>query len=166
MGKRGPPPTPTRKLELRGSWRAQGRSDEPQPEPGAPEKPEGLSEEASRAWDLLVPQLEATGVITKEDGAAFQRYVAHWATWVQLQAFIDKTGHAHPMRNPRGEVTGVKVYPQVRLAIQLSEHLLRLEQQFGLTPAARAQFARPGGDPEEEGPYDHYFRPVQRRSEG
>jgi len=31
MAKRGPPPTPTKILKMRGSWRADGRGEEPEP---------------------------------------------------------------------------------------------------------------------------------------
>ena len=46
-------------------------------------------------------------------------------------AFLRKSGHAHPVENAKGEVVGVRPYPQLRLALQVSEHLLRLESQFG-----------------------------------
>ena len=143
MGKRGPPKTPTKLLQMRGSWLAKTREGEPQPEQGAPEKPEDLTPNASAAWDHLVPRLEASGVMTRIDGRAFARYCELWALWEDLKAFIHKSGHAHPIRNRKGEVTGVKAYPQVRLALQTSEHLLRLEQQFGLTPSARASLSVP-----------------------
>ena len=150
MGKRGPPKTPTPILQMRGSWRAKARNGEPQPEPGAPEKPLALSAEAERAWDELMPRLEAAGVATEIDGRAFARYCELWATWLDVQAFLAKSGHAHPTKNGKGEVTGVKLYPQSRLMLQVSEHLLRLEQQFGLTPAARANLATGGATDEDD----------------
>ena len=36
------------------------------------------------------------------------------------------------------EVTEQTLYPQVRLMLALSDMLLRLEQQFGMTPSGRA----------------------------
>jgi hypothetical protein len=50
MGKRGPPPTPTPILQLRGSWRGKLNRDEPQPEPVAPEKPSWLTTYASHPY--------------------------------------------------------------------------------------------------------------------
>ena len=88
-----------------------------------------------------MPRLEAVGVMTQVDGGAFRRYCELFALYEELQEFLRKSGHAHPTKNRKGEVTGVKAYPQVRLAVQVSEHLLRLEQHFGLTPSARASLA-------------------------
>ena len=71
IGKRGPPPTPTPILKLSGSWRVNQRHNEPQPEPGPPDKPDWLDDYAhahrksgikkqdlvSRAVQLLVEEL-------------------------------------------------------------------------------------------------------------
>ncbi len=148
MGRRGPARTPTKVLQLRGSWRAKRREGEPEPDAVAPEPPPGLSEKARATWDELMPRLAAIGVATEVDGRAFGRYCETWALWTELSAFVQKSGHAHPVKNKRGDIVGVKAYPQVRLLLQTSEHLLRLEQQFGLTPAARAHLAV------DEGPRD------------
>ena len=75
-----------------------------------------------------------------------------------LLDFLRKSGHAHPVKDSRGNVVGVKPYPQLRLALQVSEHLLRLEQRFGMTPAARARLvAEPQG---RSLPGSEYFRPL------
>ena len=108
MGNRGPTPTPSRQLSLRGSWRAGTRPGEPKPEPAAPLKPVGLSPAAGVVWDELVPQLDAAGMVTPVDGRAFARYCELFPVWDELLGFLRKSGHAHPIKNSKGEVVGVR----------------------------------------------------------
>ena len=139
MGQRGPPPTPTRILEMRGSWRANSRPGEPRPEPGAPRIPDWLDGAARRAWRQLVPKLEAAGVLTKLDGNALGRYCVLFARWRKAEDFLEKHGESHLVKDGAGQVRGLKLYPQAKLAIHFAEQLLRLESHFGLTPASRAR---------------------------
>ncbi len=76
MGKRGPKPTPTAVLKLRGSTLVTGRREaaEVQGPAGTPDAPEWLDEEARAAWDRIVPLLEGMGVLTRIDGNALARY--------------------------------------------------------------------------------------------
>ena len=159
MGSRGPTPTPTKKLGLRGSWRAGTRPGEPMPEAVAPTKPVGLSPAAAAVWDDTIPQLDAAGMVTVVDGRTFARYCELFGMWEELLAFLKKSGHAHPIKNTKGEIVGVRPYPQLRMALQFSEHLLRLEQNFGMTPAARARLlAEP---PAVNEPAYDYFQPMK-----
>ena len=91
------------------------------------------------------------------DGRAFTRYCELFPVWDDLMAFLRKSGHAHPVKNAKGEVVGVRPYPQLRLALQVSEHLLRLESQFGMTPAARARLVVE--PPCRRRPPSNYFQP-------
>ena len=69
MGSRGPAPTPTRKLDLRGSWRAGTRPGEPKPEPVAPVKPAALSPAAGAVWDERVRQ---GGLLSSGRGGTYE----------------------------------------------------------------------------------------------
>lgn len=64
----------------------------------------------------------------------------------------------YPVKNAQGQVVEFRLYPQVRLAICLSEHLLRLERQFGLTPSARADLAIPKINPDENRGKGRFFK--------
>jgi P27 family predicted phage terminase small subunit len=90
-------------------------------------------------WDEIVPQLDAAGMLARFDGRTFARYCELFTVWDDLLAFLRKSGHAHPVKNARGEVTGVRPYPQLRLALQVNEALLRMEAHYGMTPASRAR---------------------------
>ncbi len=160
MSLRGPPPTPTAKLALRGSWRAGTRPGEPRPEPAAPPRPEGLPPAAAAVWDEILPPLGAAGLLARVDGRTLARYCDLVTVWDDLLDFLRKSGHAHPVKNARGEVVGVRPYPQLRLALQVSEHLLRLETHFGMTPASRARLASEASAPTEP-TFEHYFQPMR-----
>ncbi len=144
MGGRGPPPTPTNILARRGSWRAQRNPSEPRPEPGRPRCPRWLDAGAKAAWKHLVPQLDRLGVLTPLDRHALARYCQLWSRWRRAEEFLRDQGDTHLVKDADGRVKGVRAYPQVRIANQLAEQLLRLEQQFGMTPSARSRLEVPG----------------------
>jgi P27 family predicted phage terminase small subunit len=137
-------------LHLRGSPLARSRADgEPRPEAGAPRKPDDLPAAGAALWDELVPQLDACGLLTLVDGGALARYCRLHAVWKELDRFLAESGHGHPIKDSRGNVVGVRLYPQLRALLNVSEHMLRLEQQYGLTPAARASLGTPFGAQED-----------------
>lgn len=141
MGERGPARTPTRLLDLRGSWRAKLRKDEPQPDRSRPQCPRWLRTEAKRAWKRLVPQLEAMGVLARCDRNALARYCQTFAKWRECEEWLMQNGSVFPIKDGSGQPVGLGEFPQVARAMRLGEQLLRLEKQFGLTPSARAGLA-------------------------
>ena len=122
-------------------------------------KPSGLSPAAGTVWDEIVPQLDAAGMVTPVDGRAFARYCELFPVWDELLAFLRKSGHAHPIKNSKGEIVGVRPYPQLRMLLQVSEQLLRIEQHFGMTPAARARLIAEA--PAVTEPAFDYFQPMK-----
>ena len=81
MGKRGPAPTPTAVLRLRGTYRKHRSRREPTPDSTAPECPDWLDDQAKEAWAQVLPQLERMGVMTGIDGNALARYCQFWSRW-------------------------------------------------------------------------------------
>ncbi len=108
MGKRGPAPTPTKTLKLRGSWRAKAREGEPQPEAGIPPMPAWLSARGKECWRWLVKNV-SPGMVTKLDRLGMAMLCEAYGGW---------------RADPQNERTFMQ--------------LLRLMDRFGLTPAARA----------------------------
>ena len=139
MGARGPAPTPTNLLAMRGSWRASRNPAEPRPEAGRPRCPRWLDNDAKAAWRRLVPMLDRMGVLTLIDRYALVRYCQMWSRWITAEQFLQRHGDTYIQKDAEGRPKAVKAYPQVRFAQQLAEQLLRLEQQFGMTPSARAR---------------------------
>ena len=139
MGKRGPPPTPTPILQLRGSWRAGQRRDEPQPAQGPPEKPAWLDDYASQAWDQLVPILERMRVLTEADGKALALLCTTWARWRRCEEFVADKGEVYPIKDADGKVRELRRFPQAIASESLGRALNRYLGEFGLTPSARTR---------------------------
>ncbi len=116
MGKRGPKPTPTKILALRGSWRAKTRPNEPIPPAGEPAMPSWLSRSAKATWKSVVPPLVQMGVASSVDRFALARYCETLVTWREARKTHD-----------------------VPAMVKLSNILSGLESSFGMTPASRAE---------------------------
>jgi P27 family predicted phage terminase small subunit len=141
MGRRGPAPTPTEILKLRGSPLAkkrakQGESKGPS---GRPRCPNWLDAEAKAMWRRLVPQLELMGVLTRIDGNALARYCRLWSRWRKAEEFIDQHGEMYPLKDEKGQTKYFQQWPQVAIANKLAQQLTRLEQEFGMTPSSRTR---------------------------
>lgn len=145
MGKRGPQPTPTATLKVRGSWRADARKNEPEPELGKPPCPAWLCKEAKLAWRRIVPQLDDMGVLAKIDGNTLTRYCSLWVRWRRAAEFIQEKGEVYSLKDDEGQVKCVQQWPQVAIVNKLGAELLKIEQNFGMTPSSRAsvQVAKP-----------------------
>ena len=139
MGSRGPQPTPTKILKMRGSWRAKINPDEPQPQAKKPTRPKWLNAEAVKVWVNLTRKLFRMGVLTDVDGNALARYCMLFARWRTCEEFLEKHGQTRVVKDDSGKAVDIKTFPQVTIAGSLADQLLRLEQQFGLTPSARAR---------------------------
>ena len=139
MGRRGPAPTPTQKLALAGSWRANRNKAEPQPEAPSATPPEWVSEDAKACWAEVAPQLERMGVLKRIDENALARYCQLWARWKAAELFIARHGETFHIKNDDGSVRYIQELPQVAIVSKLSQQLTRLEQEFGMTPSARTR---------------------------
>jgi len=141
MARRGPAPTPTPVLKLRGSTLATKRREqlEAKGPAGVPDCPDWLDEQTRQVWDQLVPLLEGMGVLTRVDGNALSRYCRLWTRWRKAEAFIDDKGEMYPLKDDKGAVKCFMQWPQVAIAHKLAQQLTRLEQEFGMTPASRTR---------------------------
>ena len=141
MGRRGPPKTPTNVLKWRGSWRGDERQCEPQAPPGDTESSITLSSDAQIKWDDLLPRLDAMGVLGSIDGYALARYCETYALWVTTKEYLILMGTTQTIKDAKTGVYEVRAFPQVAILTKLESALSRLEQNFGLTPSARANLA-------------------------
>lgn len=134
MAARGPAPTPTAKLKLRGSWRAKERPGEPAPAAKAPPCPDWLPDEAKAEWSRQVKQLLAMGVIAEVDRALLAAYCEAWAEFVKAsgelatEELVRLTDKGYPVANPLVSIRNAAV-----------ERMVRIAAQFGFSPSARAR---------------------------
>ena len=143
MSNAGRPRTPTAALRLRNSRWANRNPDEPQPDPTIPECPDWLDDRARGEWDRIVPRLLAMNLLFKLDVSALARYCRLWSRWRQAEDFLTEHGQVHIRHAEDGSVLPMTAFPQTRIASDLAAHLIRLEQQFGLTPSARSSIEIP-----------------------
>ena len=162
MGKRGPTPTPTKILKLRGSWRADGRGEEPEPSNEIARCPAWLSYAAKGIWKKTTELLDGMGILSSTDVNALARYCHMFARWKELEKFIAEHGEVYVVRDKKigkveGAIKSIRQYPQVVIAHKLALALLRLEQAFGLTPSARVGLTVTKAK-EKENSKDRFFK--------
>lgn len=154
MGRRGPAPTPSAVLKLRGTYRQGQDFNEPRPPPAPPDPPDWLDEPAREVWAQLAPQLKASGLLTILDVHTLARYCQTWVRWRSVEEFIARHGSVYPIKDEKGRTRCLQQFPQVSIANKLSVQLTRMEAEFGMTPSARGRIhvdpSRIPGEPEEE----------------
>lgn len=135
MAQKGRKPKPTAMKQLEGNpGKRKLNSNEPQPERTAPECPDWLSDEAKAEWQRLADVMEAMGILTEIDMAAFAGYCQSYARWKEAEEFI--TRHGAIVKTPSGYWQQV---PQVSIAQQYLKDMHKFAEQFGLTPASRSR---------------------------
>jgi len=145
MGRRGPSRTPSKILQMRGSRQADNRVDEPIAPEGEPVMPDWLTEDARPFWLGLCDNLRMMKLLHVTDAGAMGRYCQLFARYARVEARI-----AADEEHPKAEGWHMR-------AGALSDKLLRLEKEFGLTPAARANLAVEKKDPNENRGKKRFF---------
>lgn len=140
MGLRGPLPKPTAIKQAQGNPGKRRLNDgEPLPPPGEISPPAWLGARGREVWDQVAPVAIAMRVLTTADVLAFARYCEAFARYVELKTWLAKNGTTFAKKNPKGKVVWVGEFPQAIEFRRWHEILIRLENNFGLTPAARAR---------------------------
>ena len=152
MGRRGPPPKPTVLKVIAGNpGKKPLNRGEPKPQQGTPRCPAWLSPEARKVWKRLVPHLRAMRVLTLVDADALAAYCHTYVRWRDAEDFLSKHGMVYPIRDDQNRVKCMQQFPQVSIARNLLLVMRAYQQEFGLTPAARARIVVAG---EEESSSD------------
>jgi len=140
----GNPPKPTALKKLQGNpGKRPLNEDEPQPDRLAPAIPRGIAPLARKFWKAHGPKLEAMGLLTEVDGAAFTMLTIHYQIAWEAAQIINKEGLVAKDEN------GVdRKHPMLQVLRDNSAMLLRYSREFGLTPSARSRISVP--DPDEE----------------
>ena len=120
-------------MGARGPQGLTNRRNEPRFERGAPPKPEGLSEVASKKWDELAARLDKAGVITWGDAEALYIMCQAWADYQMCY----KSVRDNPLiKTANGNVVSNPMLKQGKEALRV---YLSYQQEFGMTPASRSK---------------------------
>lgn len=151
MGKRGPRKQPTTLRLLRGDRSKEGTpAGEPQPLPGDLTPPAHVQGAALEKWNEVAPKLAAIGLLTPNDLETLARYCLYFEQFVKYAEQIRKGLDVLVIRDKDGKVKYVQSTPAATMFVKLGQSMLRIEQEFGLTPSARASMNLPGGDVADE----------------
>jgi len=147
MGKRGPAPQPSIIKYLRGNpSREPLNENEPTPDlVGDIPPPDDLHERALRKWNEAYPVLRSMRVLTEADVELLARYCRLWHKFMEnyekaLQYGDDITVfEADPLNEGKVRIKSSTVAAWATQYRTLGRELLRMEQEFGLTPSSRSQ---------------------------
>ena len=140
MGKRGFPPKPTAIRLLEGNaGKVKINPDEPKPRI-LPEydPPEDLPEQGKIIWKALSTELIRIGLLSVVDLEAFYRYIKYMLEYREMDVKIDDK-YVINIKNADGSVKYVMQNPYLTIRNRAATEMSRLEQQFGMTPSARAR---------------------------
>lgn len=134
VGKRGPPPKPTSRKKLEGTYRADRAAPrEPEPKVGMPAVPPGLDKLAKEKWLFLAPRLLELRVLTEVDGAALEGYCRAYSRAVRADREVNTYGVTVDTDYGR------KTNPATRIARDSWALVNVLGAKLGLSPADRVR---------------------------
>lgn len=136
--KRGPKPTPTKILQLRGSWRA-NRPDEPQGQLVRLEPPAWLLPDAKDAFAELAEVIYGLGVSTKADVLALAMLAESIILYRKATEELVRDG-----LSTATETGGRKSHPALIARSQAWSEIARGLAMFGLDPGDRARASKAG----------------------
>ena len=140
MGRRGPAPKPTALRVIEGNPAKRPLPEhEPKPKRGTPRCPRVLTPAGKTAWRQVTKMLDAMGLLTVVDGHMLERYCDGLVRWRAAAAFLQKHGEVYPIKDDKGNLRYMQQFPQVSIYAKLDVALRRMEEQFGMSPAARTR---------------------------
>lgn len=141
--------------------------------------PSHFDEAHCKVWDKVTSVIGLAGGLAEADQFSLQRYVVFFVLFEQtranLQKIMNKPGHEtgafwamltpekeveteeldaegkKKKKTVKGTLRSYRPFPQVKVMMDLSNNLMRLEREFGLTPSARASWGNPAGGGGDEG---------------
>lgn len=131
---------------LRGDPSKKGRpKNEPKPASGDIVPPDWVIGVALKKWQDVLPKLEAMRVVTPADVDAIARYCALYEQWVKYLEQMRRGLDVLVIRDDSGKVKYMQSSPAATMFLKIGAALLKIEQEYGLTPAARVGLEAIGG---------------------
>lgn len=160
MGKRGPAPEPSILKYIRGNPSKETlNAAEPTPEllPQDFPPPKTLDAKAVEVWNEMVPKLARMRVLTEADVPTLTRYcieaVLYLVCYEKVKAVGEEVTHFEPDPNRTDGRMRIKYTQVAPWATQMHRHhaaMLRIEQEFGMTPSSRSQVSTTNGNAESD----------------
>ena len=88
-------------------------------------------------WQEVVPKLVGMGVLTNADIDAIARYCTMYEQYVKYLEQVRRGLDVLVIRDDAGKVKYMQSTPAATMMTKLAASMLRIEQEFGLTPSAR-----------------------------
>jgi|TARA_Y100000310_G_scaffold47210_2_gene43837 P27 family predicted phage terminase small subunit len=152
---------PTAILKLRGHWHSKAREAEAEMTPvlGIPDPPANMGKKALEIWKYITPQLHNSGVLAYMDRDVLALYCKLTAEWWKLDKWLNTNGSVVPVHDKDGNEVGFEEAPQWKQKFKLTDMLLKLAREFGLTPSARSRIQPilSGADAEEQKKHSKFF---------
>lgn len=144
MGRRGPPPKPSRlKVAAGNPGKRPLNPQEPRPAVEAPRMPAWLPRRAKAEWQRIVPELLGLGLLTRIDLGALASYCVAVGELEEATRTLDKEGRVcvQPIMDKTGEKVGERLRPHPAVAMQRSAASLvkAFAVEFGLSAASRTR---------------------------
>jgi len=133
---------------LAGTFRADrhgSTDDEAKTPEGRPDAPADMPEAVRLIWDEIVQQLDEMGVISPVYKLPLIRYCYMVNRWQEVCNWIEENGVTVEGQH------GPKTAPQVAIERNLCSELVKLEKEFGLTPATRKGLKVVNPQPKKKG---------------
>lgn len=138
MGKRGPRPEPTIIKMAKGNpGKRPLNKSEPRPPSDDITPPDWVTGVARSKWDEVVPKLIGMGVMTNADIDTIARYCTMHEQYVKYLEQVRRGLDVLVIRDDKGKVKYMQSTPAATMMNKLAASMLRIEQEFGLTPSSR-----------------------------
>lgn len=155
MGKRGPRPEPTVIKMAKGNpGNRPLNKREARPDRTAIEPPEYLSGKSLEKWNHLEPILNPCGLLTQADVETLGRYCTMWEQWCKYLEQCRRGLDVLVLKDDNGKVKYMQTSPAASQLNKLAQSMLRIEQEFGMTPSARTGIS---ATDEKKNPLDEFI---------
>jgi P27 family predicted phage terminase small subunit len=135
-GRSGRKPKPTKMLKLQGGYRPDRHLRvEPEPEMAIPEPPKCLRGIALEEWSRITKLLAGVKCLAELDMGPLAAYCLEWGK------YVNANNRLRVVRSMLTESTkGTKMaHPLLRVSDRALANMLRICEQFGMTPSARSR---------------------------
>lgn len=144
MGKRGPKTQPAALAKQKGTYQPCRHGDDAV-KPAELECPEGLGEVAARNWQTIAPMLGRLNITAETDQLSLQMLCEAIEDYIEARNVVLEQGITTV-----GSQGNIIMHPAVRVRESTFARVLKMCQEFGMTPSARTNVKAAPGEEEED----------------